>query len=103
VRAKVREKNPPTRRYRGESAWNTRRRTYGACWTSDRDVAFARIARNHYADSGVLLQTVAQPEAIICAPARHGDSGEKAEYLVDRCCLSAVTVLERYPPAHEQG
>jgi hypothetical protein len=94
-------RGPAMTLYRGESMLNRRRRTYGACWSSDRDVAmaFAEGTMGQYAGGSVLLQTLAQPDAIICAPAHHGDSREEAEYLVDRRRLSAVTVLERYPPA----
>jgi hypothetical protein len=87
--------------YRGESAWNRRRRTYGLSWSDDREVAesFAEFSAGMYGDGAVLLRTVAPPEAIICAPALVTEWRDEREFLVDRRKLGTVEVLRRYPEA----
>jgi hypothetical protein len=84
--------------YRGEQADNRQRRTYGMPWTTTRDVAdnYARRAQGHVS-GGVLLETMAPPEAIICAVPRNSDRYGEHEYLVDRRKLGQVKVLARYP------
>jgi hypothetical protein len=85
--------------YRGDGAWNRRRRTYGLSWSASQAVAEA------YADGplwrscqggSVLLQADVPPEAIICAPALLADGYGEGEYLVDRRHLRSVAVLRRY-------
>ncbi|MGH6670443.1 MAG: hypothetical protein ACRECV_00525 [Xanthobacteraceae bacterium] len=85
--------------YRGDGAQNRRYRTYGLSWTTDVDQArgFARGWR--IADGGsVLLETMAEPDAIIAAPAEHENMlcPEECEYIVDRRRLGKVKVLERF-------
>lgn len=84
--------------YRGDSAWNRRRRTYGMSWSASPQVAdeFAtnRPFPRSFQGGSVLLRAEAPPEAIICAPGV--DNGEE-EYLVDRRRLGRVEVLARYP------
>jgi hypothetical protein len=90
------------RLFRGDSVFNRRRRTYGMAWTSDPVVAesFADSRALMYQDGGVLLETFAPPNAIICVPHDHIEdewhAGE-AEYLVDRRRLGEVRVVKRYP------
>jgi hypothetical protein len=88
------------RLFRGESAFNRRRRTYGMSWTIDQNVAecFAQGYAALYEGGTVLLETLAPPDAIICVPHDHIDdvhSGE-AEYLVGRRRLSLVKVVKRW-------
>jgi hypothetical protein len=86
--------------YRGDQAGNRRRRTYGMCWSANRDVAdsFAQrpSCRGHELGS-VLLETFAEPEAIICAVHAAADRYGEGEYLLDRRKLRQVRVLVRYP------
>lgn len=89
----------PMRLYRGDSAWNRRRRTYGVSWTAEIDVArgFAKGWRT-FEGGSVLLTTMAAPDAIISVPTAAHDSRfkEEKEYLVDRRRLLQVAVVERY-------
>jgi hypothetical protein len=87
--------------YRGDNAWNRRKRTYGLSWSTERNTArdYARSCTG----GSVLLCTEAPPDAIISAPAflnnGHGDD----EYLVDRRLLLRVTVLERFTEQPNTG
>src|SRR5262245_51916892 len=85
--------------YRGDSAYNRRRRSYGPSWTSSRDAAehFATGFWQSFVGGSVLLQTNAPPDAIVCAPGLHDNRYGEDEYLVDRRRLHAVTALQRYP------
>ncbi len=92
---------PALRLYRGDSALNRRRRTYGLSWSADRAKAreFAEDRRRFwrtFKGGSVLLETIAPPEAIICAPALLGDHYGEEEYIIDRRRLSAVKVLEHF-------
>ncbi|MBV8473985.1 MAG: hypothetical protein JO107_16430 [Hyphomicrobiales bacterium] len=85
--------------YRGDSAFNRQRRTYGLSWTSNLETArdFAgRICRT-FEGGSVVLKSIVSPEAIICAPALHSHAYGEKEYLVDRRKLSRVQVIERLP------
>lgn len=88
------------RLYRGESARNRARRTYGLSWTVRKDVAldFAEMGMYRASDGGsVLLETLAPREAIICAvPASH-DRYDEGEYIVDRRRLKHVNIVARFP------
>jgi hypothetical protein len=88
----------PVELYRGDSAYNRRRRTYGPCWSRSRFIAQQHAEQwCAYCPAGsVLLQTLAPPSAIICAPATRTYSNEQ-EYIVDRRRLRRVTLLQRYP------
>ena len=81
--------------YRGDSAWNRKRRTYGLAWSTKREVAegFARGTWRTFKGGSVLLSTVAPREAIICCV---GNERGEAEYLVDRRALKVVSVVERF-------
>jgi hypothetical protein len=92
---------PAVELFRGETAWNRRRRTYGQAWSASREAAtcFAiHKPRRSSVGGSVLLRTVAPPDAIICAPHVLGARRPtEAEYIVDRRRLSGgVTVLERF-------
>ena len=92
--------------YRAESFRNRSRRTYGLSWTSSADIAHSFAENGFYRtfDGGsMLLETLAPPAAIICAPSlidlRYGEK----EYIVDRRHLTVVTVIDRFPQlSHEQ-
>jgi hypothetical protein len=88
----------PLRLYRGEFAFNRRRRTYGLSWTRDRSVAegFARGYQQTFPGGSVLLETDAPAAAIIRIPRAERYAGER-EVWVDRRRLDKVRVLERYP------
>jgi hypothetical protein len=72
--------------YRGDSAFNRRRRTYGMSWSASRDVAhdFAQRNRSRYVAGSVLLQVDAPPDSILFAPALHVNDYAEDEYVVDR-------------------
>ena len=84
---------------RGDSFWNWERRSYGASWSADRDVAKsdALQARRVRLGGSVLLQASAPPEAIVFAPA--SGHGNEQRHIVDRRLLHEVTVVERLPDA----
>jgi hypothetical protein len=91
--------------YRGDSALNRRRRTYGLSWSASVVTAanFARGPWRSFTGGSVLLRAPVPPEAIVCATALHGDEHDEAEYLVDRRYLRRVDVIKRYgepPPDH---
>lgn len=90
--------------FRGDGARNCRRRTYGLSWTSERAVAedFAKRDWRTTEGGSVVLQTLASPDAILCAPYLHDDRYGENEYLIDRRRLSCVTVLQRFPQLSPQ-
>ncbi|WP_149746736.1 hypothetical protein [Rhizobium sp. RU35A] len=81
--------------FRGEGALNRKRRSYGASWSSDIEVAdsFARDYWRDHTGGSVLLRTVVPPEAIIFMTNEAGES----EYVVDRRKLKRIEVIRRYP------
>jgi hypothetical protein len=87
----------PLTLYRGDSAFNRRRRTYGHSWTSSLDTArgFAYGVWRAFDGGSVVLKSIVPPAAIICAPALQGDDYGEDEYLVDRRKLGRVEVIER--------
>ena len=89
---------PPKRLYRGDSFYNRKRRTYGCSWSADKEVAeaFARGIYQTFNGGSVLLETVAPPAAIICAPSLIDDSYAEDEYVVDRRRLAHVRVIARF-------
>lgn len=99
-------KGAAMRLYRGESFRNRSRRTYGLSWTACADVARAFAETGFYRTfegGSVLLETLAGPEAIICAPALLNDRYSEQEYIVDRRRLALVRVIDRFPRlSHDQ-
>jgi hypothetical protein len=88
--------------YRGDSAYNRRRRMYGLSWTTSEDVAdsFARGMWRTFDGGSVVLHAQVPQGAIICALAQNDeDSHGEEECLVDRRLLREVTVLRRYSQA----
>lgn len=86
--------------YRGESVLNHQGQTYGLVWSASAEVGRDFASRRDYrlAEGGsVLLETLAPPEAIICAAVMYNDRYGEQEYLVDHRRLCAVRELERYP------
>lgn len=84
--------------FRGDSAWNRQRRTYGLSWSREEGVAddFARSSWRTIQGGSVLLRAVVPADAIICTvPSANDRYGEK-EVLVDRRGLGRVTALRRY-------
>ncbi|CAO4151928.1 hypothetical protein [Methylorubrum extorquens] len=84
--------------FRGDSALNRRRRTYGLSWTTDRSVA-EDFAAGHWraCDGGsVLLQANAPPQAILFAYQPDDDPYGEAEVMVDRRHLRDVRVIRRF-------
>jgi hypothetical protein len=75
---------PPVWLYRGANARERRRRIYGISWTSDIEIAEKFAQERRYGDESVLLETVASPEAIICAISEaSGHLTAENEYAVD--------------------
>jgi hypothetical protein len=101
----------PKTLYRGESAYNRRRRSYGLSWSSDEEAArsFAIGMSRTFAGGSVLLKTVVPPEAILCVPTLHDKTYEEFGYLVDRRKFGNVKVVERFaqdrrePPPRSSG
>lgn len=88
----------------GELAANARYRRYGASWTASRDVAeaFAQSEIRRQSRGGtVVLETLAPPEAIMCARAMHPDHLEsnEQEFIVDRWKLGNVQIIARFEPS----
>jgi hypothetical protein len=101
-------KGSSVRLFRGARAREARaRKFYGVCWSSDIEEADRFARRKQDTSSGaVVLETIAQPEAIISAPGIDGAYYEDAdgerlfderEYIVDGRRLQRVTVARRYP------
>ena len=107
-------KGPAIRLFRGSSANERRRRIYGLSWTPEIAVA-ERFARERQVFDGgsVVLETLAPPDAIICAveyprpftqeeieklgvDVQITEYHEEREYVVDRRRLNGVTVVRRY-------
>ena len=83
---------------RGDLFWNWERRSYGASWSADRDVAKGDALQAQRGLGGsVLLQASAPAEAIVFAPA--SGHGNEQRHMVDRRLLHGVTVVERLPDA----
>jgi len=115
---------PGVRMFRGASAGERRQRIYGLSWTANVAVAekFAR-ERQVWRGGSVLLETLAPPEAIICAVdypepftqdeierlrseypnIQITDFYEEREYVVDRRHLNDITVVRRYAQVGRSG
>jgi hypothetical protein len=112
-------KGEALRLFRGANALERRRAAYGVSWTSNLTVA-EQFAEDYCGWSGgsVVLETLASPEAIICAveyppPMTEAEKVElglspdmkiieyhqESEYLIDRRLLGPVKVLKRYRQA----
>jgi len=86
--------------YRGETAWNWRRRTYGLAWSSSKAVAkgYATDSLFKFFEGGtVLLRAYAPPTAIICVPAKLDNRYGEDEYVVHPRDLTDIQVLARFP------
>lgn len=88
------------RLFRGETAYNWKRRMYGASWTADIAVArsFAMTGYCRTARGGsVLLSVLAPASAIIHAVEADADRFAEHEFMIDRRGLPRVEVVRRYP------
>ncbi|MBX3492129.1 MAG: hypothetical protein KF899_04160 [Parvibaculum sp.] len=95
---------PAVRLWRGELAANARYRRYGASWTASRDIAeaFAQSEIRRQSRGGtVVLETLAPPDAILCARTLHPDHLEsnEQEFIVDRWKLDKVRIVARFKPS----
>jgi hypothetical protein len=88
---------PPLELFRGERWSNHESGKYGLSWTTERSIAemFARGLNDCEVTGGVLLRTIAGPDAIIAVPNDHSQYLGESEYVVDRRELHDVEVLER--------
>jgi hypothetical protein len=86
------------RAYRGDTFKNHKLRVYGASWTTSLEVAtdFAIEHATWFRDGGVLLETVAPADAIICALCQFDDEFNEAEYVVNPHRLRDVRVVQRF-------
>ena len=84
--------------FRGDSAFNRKRRSYGLAWSADQGTSagFATGVWQTFDGGSVLLKTEAPSTAIICDISSVFDYGE-SEFLVDRRALRSVEVIARYP------
>ena len=79
--------------------YNRQRRTYGVSWTESIEVARQYAERGlwrTFKGGSVLLEAMAPPEAIVCAPAMFEDPYAEQEYVVDRRRLTGVKVVQRF-------
>jgi hypothetical protein len=88
---------PPLVLYRGTDGRERRRRISGVSWTTD--VAIARMFAEHWARpvlgiEGVILKTIAPPEAILLIQ-QPGDYYDESEVIVDPFRLGKITLVER--------
>jgi hypothetical protein len=90
---------PAVQLYRGDSFFNRKRRTYGLSWSSKIEVAesFAQGIWQTFDGGSVVVETLASPVAIVCAPHLTDNSYEEDEYVVDRRRLDRVRVVARFP------
>lgn len=86
------------RLYRGDTFKNYKRRVYGASWSASREVAmdFAIEHATWFEDGGVLLETVAPADAIVCALCQFDDEFNEAEYVVNPLHLRDVRAVQRF-------
>ncbi len=87
--------------FRGETSFNFEQQTYGMSWTPSREVAEQWAANfSKLGLDSVVLQTVASPAAVICAPWLLVDDYEhEREYVVDRRELREISVVGVLPRA----
>jgi hypothetical protein len=85
--------------FRGESAWNRKRRTYGLSWSSDLVTAegFARGLTRHSQGGSVVLKAIVPPCAIVARIKAADDRYGEKEFIVDRSELDIVSVVQRCP------
>jgi hypothetical protein len=85
--------------YRGDSAYNRKRRAYGFSWSKSKSTAegFARGVWQTFEGGSVLLTAHAAPNAIICDIGSILRRSGECEILIDRRKLTNVEVLQRYP------
>jgi hypothetical protein len=85
--------------FRGAGARERRRGIYGFSWSTDPAVArkFAEHRAQH-PPGGVVLKTLAPPEAIFLIRERDGDDYDESEVVLDPFSLTAVEVFERLLP-----
>jgi hypothetical protein len=92
---------PPLMLYRGTDECERRRHLYSFSWTTD--VAMARLFAQRHADNaiegmaGIVLQTIAPPEAVLLIRQPEGTGFDEGEVVVDPYRLGKVTVHERLP------
>ena len=84
----------PLTLYRGASFRERHYGTYGFSWTTDRAIA-QNFAERYKIDGGVLLETVATPEAVLLVR-RPEDYYDEGEVVLDPFRLGRVRVVERF-------
>src|SRR5262249_1565939 len=95
---KMKRIRKPVRLYRGTLPHERRRHLYGFSWTSDREIAerFARGRRNP--DGAVVLETLANPDAVLYVRQNIKGYYEEAEHIIDPYKLTDVKVVARLRP-----
>jgi hypothetical protein len=86
--------------YRGDSALNHQRRSYGLSWSASASTArsLANDLWSTLTGGAVVVRACVPATAIICAPFKFtGDPHAEREYLVDCRRLARVDVLQRIP------
>ncbi len=86
------------RLYRGDTFRNYKRRVHGVSWSASREEAtdFAIEHATWFKDGGVLLETVAPADAIVCALCEFDDEFNEAEYVVNPLRLQDVRMVRRF-------
>jgi hypothetical protein len=90
---------PPLTLYRGTHQGERRRRLYGFSWTTDAAIA-RQFAQPHAENAlegraGIVLQTLAPPQAILLIRQQEGASYDENEVVVDPYRLAKIVVHER--------
>jgi hypothetical protein len=87
------------RLYRGASIEEWEKRRYGISWSASRKVADSHAQNGFYSSlsNRILMETVAEPAAIICKVPNYENRYGENEYLVDRRKLGRVTRIRAYP------
>jgi uncharacterized protein (UPF0548 family) len=90
---KMKRIRKPIRLYRGAQPHERRSRLYGFSWTSDREIAerFAQGRRNP--DGAVVLETLANPDAVLHVRQNIEGYYEEAEHIIDPYKLTDVKVV----------
>jgi hypothetical protein len=85
--------------YRGETAANRKRRTYGVCWSANKSIARQHAERGDCrgAEGGSVLLQADVPASAIITHIGATDGHIEEEYLVDRRCLQKVQSRPAFP------
>lgn len=89
----------PLHLFRGASDREIGHRIGARSWSADISISdsFAREHKNRVYGEGVVLSTLAPPEAILCDVTDVDGMRDESEYIVDCRFLSNIEIVRRYP------